>query len=75
MIGLGHRIITNKLILFINTDFEKALDKAPHRELIDKVKAYGLCESIITWITAFLTSRCQKVRINLKNGKKLLKVI
>ena len=54
----------NDQVDIVYTDFEKAFDKVPHRQLVDKIKAYGVCEPIVTWITAFLTSRCQKVRIN-----------
>jgi len=54
----------NDQVDIIYTDFEKAFDKVPHRRLISKLQGYGLSDSIINWIRAFLTSRFQQVRIN-----------
>jgi len=36
----------------------------PHRRLISKLRTYGLNETLIEWIRAFLFSRLQKVKIN-----------
>ena len=54
----------NEQVDIIYTDFEKAFDKVPHRRLISKLQAYGLSDSVIDWIRAFLTSRFQQVRLN-----------
>jgi len=48
----------------IYTDFEKAFDKVPHRQLINKLKSYGINSWIIKWIEPFLLARKQTVRIN-----------
>ena len=41
--------------------FQKAFDKVPHQRLLIKLKAYGIGESMITWIQAWLTDRRQRV--------------
>ena len=38
-------------------DFQKASDKVPHQRLLIKLKAYGIGESMISWIQAWLTDR------------------
>ena len=38
----------------IYMDFEKAIDKVPHRRLISKLHSYGIHSKIIRWITDFL---------------------
>ena len=38
-------------------DFQKAFDKVPHQRLLIKLKAYGIGESMINWIQAWLTDR------------------
>jgi hypothetical protein len=48
----------------IYTDFEKAFDKVPHNRLIFKIKKYGICQSVLKWITAYLRNRKHKVRLN-----------
>ena len=48
----------------IYTDFEKAFDKVPHQRLISKLYCYGLNNSDIIWIEAFLSSTFQCVKIN-----------
>jgi len=35
-------------------DFAKALDKAPHKRLLYKLKYYGISQQAINWITSFL---------------------
>ena len=42
-------------------DFQKAFDKVPHQRLLTKLKAYGIGESMINWIQAWLTDRRQRV--------------
>ena len=46
------------------TDFEKAFDKVPHKRLISKLHSYGINNTLVKWIEAFLCSRIQRVRIN-----------
>ena len=42
-------------------DFQKAFDKVPHQRLLIKLKAYGIGESMINWLQAWLTDRRQRV--------------
>ena len=43
--------------------FVKALDKVPHKPLLHKLQAYGVCGELLQWIDSFLTDRsfCEKV--------------
>ena len=43
------------------SDFQKAFDKVPHQRLFIKLKAYGVRESMISWIQIWLTYRRQRV--------------
>ena len=45
-------------------DFAKAFDTVPHRRLLGKLKAYGIEESILNWVQAFLEGRTQEVMVN-----------
>ena len=61
-------------------DFAKAFDKVPHKNLIHKLKQYGIGGYINQWIESFLHQRQQRVVCeggdmsrnahNNKNGKK-----
>lgn len=42
-------------------DFAKAFDKVSHNKLIQKLRRYGINNSINTWIESFLTQRQQRV--------------
>ena len=42
-------------------DFAKAFDTVPHRQLILKLKAYGIDEKLCAWVTDFLRDRRQRV--------------
>ena len=48
----------------IYMDFEKAFDKVPHRRLLSKLESYGINNTTIRWIEAFLCGRSFSVRIN-----------
>lgn len=48
----------------IYLDFAKAFDKVPHLRLVNKLKAYGIKDNLIKWLTDFVTDRKQKVIIN-----------
>ena len=47
----------------IYTDFEKAFDRVPHQRLLRKIKNMGITGMIHSWISAFLTGRIQRVRV------------
>ena len=44
-------------------DFAEAFDKVPHKPLLHKLEAYGVCCELLQWINSFLTDRsfCVKV--------------
>ena len=53
----------------IHTDFEKAFDRVPHRQLISKMYSYGINIQVIKWVEAFSKDRRQWVKINGKLSK------
>ena len=55
-------------------NFQKAFDKVPHQRLLIKLKAYGIGESMINWIQAWLTDRRQRVIVEgeISNWKPVL---
>ena len=42
-------------------DFSKAFDKVPHARLIGKLQHYGINGQVLSWISAFLAGRTQRV--------------
>ena len=42
----------------------KAFDKLPQKNLINKLKAYGIESSVLSWIESFLSDRSQQVAVN-----------
>lgn len=48
----------------IYMDFSKAFDSVPHQRLLIKLKAYGINDKLLTWISGFLENRCQRVKVN-----------
>ena len=44
-------------------DIAEAFDKVPHKPLLHKLQAYGICGRLLQWINSFLTDRsfCVKV--------------
>ena len=58
----------------VHLDFQKAFDKVPHQRLLIKLKAYGIGESMINWIQAWLTDRRQRVIVEgeISNWKPVL---
>ena len=48
----------------IYLDFSKAFDSVPHLRLLEKLKAYGICEKLLCWVEDFLTGRRQRVCVN-----------
>ena len=45
-------------------DFAKAFDKVPHKRLLKKVQAHGVCGKVYSWIENWLMDRKQRVKIN-----------
>ena len=46
-------------IIFL--DFAKAFDTVPHRRLLAKLEAHGICGNTLRWIDSFLSNRSQRV--------------
>ncbi|KAF7238311.1 RNA-directed DNA polymerase from mobile element jockey [Varanus komodoensis] len=45
-------------------DFSKAFDKVPHDILVEKLRSFGIHQSTVWWIRAWLTDRKQRVTIS-----------
>ena len=45
-------------------DFAKAFDKVPHKRLLKKAQAHGVCGKVYSWIENWLMDRKQRVKIN-----------
>ena len=45
-------------------DFTKAFDKVPHKPLLHKLHAYGVCGELLQWINSFLTDRSFCVNVD-----------
>ena len=48
----------------IYLDFRKAFDKVPHKELLHKLKGFGISGNLLKWFNCYLTNRVQLVSIN-----------
>ena len=48
----------------IYLDFQKAFDNVPHKQLLVKLRGYGLDDNIISWIESWLSNRRQRVVLN-----------
>ena len=73
-------MLTNKLLTFLDQaathlvaggavdtiylDYQKAFDTVPHKRLLYKLQAYGICGSTLRWIESFLVGRSQRVAVN-----------
>ena len=45
-------------------DFAKAFDKVPHKPLLHKLQAYGVCGELLQWITSFPTDRSFRMKVD-----------
>ena len=48
-------------------DFAKAFDRVPHKRLLKKVQAHGVCGKVYSWIENWLMNRQQRVKFNSSN--------
>ena len=48
----------------IYLDYSKAFDSVPHRRLLSKLKAYGICGNLHLWLSNFLSNFVQRVLVN-----------
>ena len=55
-------------------DFARVFDKVPHKALLHKLQAYGVCGELLQWIDSFLTDRsfCVKVGQTLSSPRSCL---
>jgi hypothetical protein len=58
-IALDRHLITDAVYI----DFQKAFDSVSHPKLISKLESYNITGDLLSWITAFLTNRTQRVKI------------
>ena len=58
--AMMHKIPVDVLFL----DYSKAFDTVPHKRLIQQVKSFGIQGEALEWISAFLSNRRQRVRVN-----------
>ena len=58
------KMVNGEVVDCIYLDFAKAFDTVPHKRLLNKLKAYGITGSMLTWIQAFLTGRTHTVVVN-----------
>ncbi|MCP4476079.1 MAG: hypothetical protein GY821_16275 [Gammaproteobacteria bacterium] len=54
----------NMGVYVVYIDFAKAFDTVNHRKLLIKLRGYGICGGVISWIRSFLTDRFQRVKID-----------
>jgi len=48
----------------IYLDFQKALDKVPHKQLLHKLAAHGIGGELLLWIENWLSGRKQRVTLS-----------
>ncbi len=48
----------------IYLDFSKAFDSVNHRQLLNKLRGYGIIPTVISWIDCFLSRRTFQVNVN-----------
>ena len=68
LVGLLHewyRATDNKstFVRIFLLDYSKAFDLINHKNLLNKLEKIGVAKPLVTWISAFLTDRPQRVRI------------
>ena len=61
--------IAKNVIDTVYFDFSKAFDTVPHRQLIRKLKPYGVDDLILCSIRAFLDNQSQVVIVNGRESK------
>lgn len=45
-------------------DYSRAFDSVPHNLLLEKLRRYGICGSLLIWLFDYFTGRSQCVRVN-----------
>ena len=59
-----HALETDSNADVIYLDFSKAFDKFDHRLLLQKLSKMGIQGKVLSWISAFLSNRTQRVLVN-----------
>lgn len=58
--NINNKVQTDMVLL----DFSKAFDKVSHLKLISVLKAYGINQKVINWISCFLSTRTQETVVD-----------
>ena len=66
---LNKMVDQRKSVDIITLDFTKAFDTVSHQRLLTKLKYYGINNTLISWISAFLIVRSQQVVLEGKSSK------
>ena len=53
----------SKFVRIFLLDYSKAFDLINHKNLLNKLEKIGVAKRIVTWISAFVTDRSQRVKI------------
>lgn len=61
---LANAVNTNSQVDAIFLDFSKTFYVVPHEDLITKLQAFGIDDTLILWISSFLMNRTQCVAVN-----------
>ena len=67
---LTEALDSGKDVDVIYLDFQKALNKVPHKRLLKKLWAYGIGGKIHSWIKEFLSNRIQTVLVDGNSSSK-----
>ena len=54
--------------MYSTLTLQKAFDKVPHKRLLKKVQAHGVCGKVYSWIENWLMNRQQRVKFNSSNS-------
>ena len=60
----AEKVAHGEVVDVVYLDFQKAFDTVPHARLIKKLRAYGIDDELLAWITEYLKDRTQIVRVN-----------
>ena len=69
LVTVYHKIVhfldsSSGAVRLLSTDFSKAFDKLPHHVILDACRRFHLPDSVVGWVSSFLSNRKQRVVIN-----------
>jgi len=62
--GLNPVLNSGYPVDIIYFDFNKAFDSVPLHRLLTKLRSYGICSNLLSWLRGFLIGRKQQVTFN-----------